>query len=201
MAVDEYERRDDGTRGRLLTAADDAFCVPCIVRAYAAAADYADHALKGGPADPAVGLALLRKADTMQFYPRLSDGARALMPPTVCYQPDGTVIRGEEAWRTDRRTTLKTRGPFCAFAVAGPPPFPLDMLRFDCCWPATEEDAAALVRSLRGLIPGRTLSQGGSTETICLRRPNTVGGPTVARWEVYGWHVVATGVAAEQVAR
>ena len=28
--------------------------------------------------------------------------------------------------------------------------FPLDMLRYDCCWPATGEDAAKLGRSIRG---------------------------------------------------
>lgn len=59
----------------------------------------------------------------------------------------------------------------------------LDMMRYDCCTPASEEDAHKLVRLARGshdpddrLVEFRMYSHSGS-------------GPTVARWASFGHEV------------
>ena len=64
------------------------------------------------------------------------------------------------------------------FTVEGPHDFPVDMLRYDGCWPRTSEDAVAITRDVRdGKLHRVTL--------ISHHRP-----PTVARWKSFGWDVV-----------
>lgn len=61
------------------------------------------------------------------------------------------------------------------FTVDGDYTFPLDMLRYDGCWPASSEDAVAMER------------KGPRTVTLI----SHFNPPTEARWRSFGWHVVA----------
>jgi hypothetical protein len=69
------------------------------------------------------------------------------------------------------------------FNVAGKWPFPLDMLRYDGCWPAESEDVDKLDRLLN------------DTEIRVTRRFYLTlatakhGSPTVERWQSFGWDV------------
>ncbi len=65
-------------------------------------------------------------------------------------------------------TTRKRR----RFTVEGRGDFPFDMLRYDCCWPARGEDAAALSDTGR-----RTVTLLSSQE------------PTRGRWSSFLWGV------------
>lgn len=68
--------------------------------------------------------------------------------------------------------------------VEGIGPFPIDMLRYDSAWPATQADAAAISNSL---------TVGGANPTIKLLRmaPDRYVGPNEARWRSHGWQVTA----------
>jgi hypothetical protein len=71
------------------------------------------------------------------------------------------------------------------FTVEGNGKFPFDMLRYDQCWP-THGGAASNLNPLR--------DKDGSDMTI--RRQITLtsiraSAPTIARWESFGWKVVA----------
>jgi hypothetical protein len=65
------------------------------------------------------------------------------------------------------------------FQVEGTWDFPLDMLRYDLCWPASQSDA--------GLIAGTTLV-GKAERRITLKGLKL---PTEARWVSFGWKVVS----------
>jgi hypothetical protein len=66
------------------------------------------------------------------------------------------------------------------YKVRGALPFPIDMLRYDSAWPASEEDSHIIEASLRHDI------YGASEVVVCARRDLTVG-----RWEPFGWKVVS----------
>lgn len=61
--------------------------------------------------------------------------------------------------------------------------FPLDMLRYDCCFPASQNDVATISKTLHR--PGNELH----TVTLRYVREYKPNGPTDARWESFGWHV------------
>lgn len=62
------------------------------------------------------------------------------------------------------------------FTVEGVGAFPLDLLRFDQCFPETEKDSGALER--------------GGRRTVTLRRRTLqVGDPSEGRWAAVGWTV------------
>lgn len=67
------------------------------------------------------------------------------------------------------------------FTVAGSGKFPIDMLRYDECWPV---DAAAASRIQADINTGE--------RTPIQLRTNKRGGPTAARWDSFGWKVVKT---------
>lgn len=69
------------------------------------------------------------------------------------------------------------------FVVEGSGPFPIDMLRFDACYPCTPDDVFAI---------SAPSAQG--PRTVALR--HRIGGgemlnaiPTKGRWASFGWHV------------
>lgn len=69
------------------------------------------------------------------------------------------------------------------FTVKGRGRFPLDMLRYDCAWPSSGEDVAAMESSL-------------DTRFELRRNPwavrlvsESLGVPTVDRWASFGSHV------------
>ena len=68
-----------------------------------------------------------------------------------------------------------------SFTVQGHMEFPLDMLRYDACWPYREsEDVPAIAASLNPRV---------KTET---RKVSLVGvkQPTEGRWASFGWRVL-----------
>ena len=64
--------------------------------------------------------------------------------------------------------------------VAGRGRFPIDMLRHDCCFPASEVDAA-LVDS----------GYPGKREVRLFHRDDVRWRPTTGRWESFGWKVIS----------
>jgi len=66
------------------------------------------------------------------------------------------------------------------FVVEGNGGFPLDMLRYDLCWPASETDSRLIEASKRDEYRGRV-------RAISLKGLKY---PTERRWESFGWGVV-----------
>lgn len=69
------------------------------------------------------------------------------------------------------------------YTVTGSYHFPIDMLRYDVSWPAREEDALNIARSLEIGGPPRIY-----TIRLTTHHPYS---PTVARWASFSWHVVS----------
>lgn len=68
----------------------------------------------------------------------------------------------------------------CEFTVEGRGSFPIDMLRYDSCWPAREgTDSFGIEASLRP----RSGRDKRKVTLVGLREP------TVGRWESFGWKV------------
>ena len=70
--------------------------------------------------------------------------------------------------------------------VEGLAPFPVDMLRYDACYPATEADSGRIER----------LGEPGNTDRVRVTVAKSAGTAhaflwTPARWESFGWKVVA----------
>lgn len=76
------------------------------------------------------------------------------------------------------------------FKVTGKGYFPVDMLRYDHCYPADSESATKLLRSHNGasFLEPRTIS---------LR---SLKAPTVGRWESFGWKVECECIGSRQCA-
>lgn len=66
------------------------------------------------------------------------------------------------------------------YKVAGPVPFPVDMLRYDEAWPATQEASQTIGSGERGA--GRIEVELCSYKAV----------PTPARWKSHQWEVVPT---------
>jgi hypothetical protein len=66
------------------------------------------------------------------------------------------------------------------FHVRGRGAFPFDMLRYDCCYPASTDDAVKLSERWSG-DDGLT----ASWRTICLKAAH--GSFTAGRWASFGW--------------
>lgn len=63
--------------------------------------------------------------------------------------------------------------------VQGRGTFPLDMLRYDSCFPASETDT-------------HTIRRTGPRRVLLVRMTLGDGMPSVARWRSFGWDVVET---------
>jgi hypothetical protein len=78
------------------------------------------------------------------------------------------------------------------YRVTGIGQFPIDMLRYDCAWPSTSEDAGRISELV-------CVGQGGpgDSETRARRTKYRLDGvvissdkaPTPERWESFLWHV------------
>lgn len=68
------------------------------------------------------------------------------------------------------------------FSVKGFGFFPLDMLRYDSCFPDTQEDVEKIDNS--------NMEVSGRSRTVKLRRniPRRIQ-PSIARWNSFGWGV------------
>lgn len=64
------------------------------------------------------------------------------------------------------------------FSVTGRGIFPLDMLRFDSCWPRFQGDTGTLYGSLT--------EKDAATRTVHLIGLQT---PSIGRWQSFGWQV------------
>lgn len=71
------------------------------------------------------------------------------------------------------------------FKVRGVGCFPLDMLRYDACWPATGADASAMY-----FYPGDPAN--GDDYSVTLST-DCVHAPTIDRWASFGWTVIDEG--------
>ena len=67
------------------------------------------------------------------------------------------------------------------FTVSGRDTFPVDMLRYDACWPDTSESAIQL------------LSEDTRAVMLVCWRPK-LWVPTIGRWQSFGWHVTKHSV-------
>lgn len=70
--------------------------------------------------------------------------------------------------------------------------FPLDMLRYDSCWPATSEDAAKGQETIGGGLAGRrriTVAKASLTN-----RREAVAHFAIVRWGSFGWRYVEDSV-------
>jgi hypothetical protein len=66
------------------------------------------------------------------------------------------------------------------FEVVGSGEFPVDMLRYDLCWPSSEQDSGLTAEAAGDHVRFKR------TRYITLRGLKT---PTVARWASFGWTV------------
>lgn len=71
------------------------------------------------------------------------------------------------------------------FTVIGSGPFPADMLRYDECWPATENDAHAVVLETTGM----RAKQSHRRVTLVTGKHGSPSG----RWASFGWAIVLVG--------
>jgi hypothetical protein len=76
------------------------------------------------------------------------------------------------------------------FVVKGRGRFPVDMLRYDACWPASSEDAGKITRLIADADHPDRFSETPVTEVALTVAPG-YGPPTVARWNSYGWAVAS----------
>lgn len=68
------------------------------------------------------------------------------------------------------------RDPIETITVRGRGIFPLDMLRYDCCFPATSEDVSLI-------------NETGELRSVTLVLRNAIRIPTVGRWNSFTWAV------------
>jgi len=69
--------------------------------------------------------------------------------------------------------------------VAGMGEFPIDMLRYDSCYPHSESDSGAIVRTQ----PFNADRAARGTEIVV--EGYAVHGPTEGRWASFMWHVIS----------
>jgi hypothetical protein len=75
------------------------------------------------------------------------------------------------------------------FEVNGPGAFPLDMLRYDSCCPATTPDAAIIGESQRA-----TILSGRRQVQLIQVNASKVPLITTARWRSFQWEVVPASI-------
>ena len=64
------------------------------------------------------------------------------------------------------------------YTAAGRLPFPLDMLRYDSCWPYSADDAARIEESLARI-----------ERKVYTVRLSSYNAPTIARWNSFSWGI------------
>lgn len=79
---------------------------------------------------------------------------------------------------------------FHKFTVAGHGQFPMDMLRYDSCFPHSPDD----VRGLESPTPG-TAGSRAPREVTLIHHDHRSWLPTEGRWNSFGWRVLSHEVA------
>jgi len=70
------------------------------------------------------------------------------------------------------------------FTVEGSGNFPFDMLRYDRCWPSTQDDVTTMVpHNSEHFIPIRQV-------TLTASANHSIWEPTTGRWANFGWPVI-----------
>lgn len=112
---------------------------------------------------------------------------------------DAEWRRGTVSVTKGQLERLKERREVTFFVVEGVGDFPLDMLRFDECWPVAGEDAILMMipypedSDWAGVSADR---RGGGKHRRRIHMGAARAGlpaPTVARWESFGWRVLPEG--------
>ncbi len=67
--------------------------------------------------------------------------------------------------------------------VSGSTPFPIDMFRYDCCYPVSEPGSGIIADT----IADNGIQHGAVSVDLFLRCGVRI--PTVRRWESFGWAV------------
>jgi hypothetical protein len=80
-------------------------------------------------------------------------------------------------------TTDRRPKPIYWFTVTGRGLFPIDMLRYDMAWPATDEDAVKIVGADFGYDGDGAPRHPRSIRLGCAQ----THGPTDGRWASFGW--------------
>lgn len=77
---------------------------------------------------------------------------------------------------------------FQSFIAVGHGVFPVDMLRYDHCYPASQDAVSAMIceRNERSVELARVTNG---------KPPD----PTIARWESFGWRVVRSSIRAHKL--
>ncbi len=78
-----------------------------------------------------------------------------------------------------------TRTRFDVASDPGRSTFPVDMLRYDACWPEGPDDVSAIVRP-------RAFARSLDGRTVVTLLTDALNRPTSARWASYGWPVTST---------
>jgi hypothetical protein len=76
------------------------------------------------------------------------------------------------------KTTKKIAAFETKFKVEGSGEFPVDMLRYDTCFPLTENDAHVIAL------------QRGTRQVTLVRRSLVPTEPTAGRWQSFGWRII-----------
>jgi hypothetical protein len=74
--------------------------------------------------------------------------------------------------------------------VEGKIPFPMDMLRYDACFPASESDSYMIDASINRYVSQKNVN-GRYSVRLKSRRLNRAWAPTGARWASFSWTVVS----------
>lgn len=75
----------------------------------------------------------------------------------------------------------------------GTTPFPLDMLRYDTCFPWDSQDASRIATSVRGTRD--TLPDGTPPPiVVATYKPNASWEWTKGRWATFGWTLIRSNV-------
>jgi hypothetical protein len=69
------------------------------------------------------------------------------------------------------------------FTVVGGSQFPVDMLRYDACWPRDPESVGRITSSLSTRVPR-------ARRELQVNLISNVKRPTSGRWQSFGWYVV-----------
>lgn len=87
----------------------------------------------------------------------------------------------KERFTSRRLETIARPRYFYEYFVTGRGEFPVDMLRYDCCWPATGSDAA--------LLDDQPVSIDKPSRENRSVRMHSYREPTIDRWSSFGWSV------------
>ena len=88
------------------------------------------------------------------------------------------------------------------FVVEGTGRFPVDMLRYDNCFPSSGNDAEHLRKLISGEYDGKTGIGSSEPYGVCLTKfaaSKAQATPTDARWRSFGW-TVTTKTTARKIA-